>query len=107
MSVCAKLSPRARHDLEKIHSRIASNNSEAADFVRDAVLGTADFLAQNPDAGQRIQNAPPRHRETRWFVVTRFRNYLVFYRPFQDSIMVLRVLHASQDWTRYFPKAGK
>jgi plasmid stabilization system protein ParE len=36
-------------------------------------------------------------------VVPRFRNYLIFYRPFGDSIMVIRILHSAQDWTRLFP----
>ena len=27
----------------------------------------------------------------------------MFYRPFEDTIMVLRILHAARDWTRFFP----
>ena len=30
------------------------------------------------------------------------RNYLIFYMPFQSTILVIRVLHAAQDWTRFF-----
>jgi hypothetical protein len=36
-------------------------------------------------------------------VVPKFRNYLVFCHPFQETIMVLRVLYAAQHWTRFFP----
>jgi plasmid stabilization system protein ParE len=61
-------------------------------------------LAQNAEIGRHILNAGPRHADVRWFVVPRFRNYLIFYRPLQDTILVLRVLHASQDWTRFFGK---
>ena len=33
----------------------------------------------------------------------KFRNYLIFYKTFRDTILVIRVLHAAQDWTRFFP----
>lgn len=67
------------------------------------ILNTADFLAQHPELGRRIRNAPPLHVQIRWFVLPQFRNYLIFYQPFQATVMVVRVLHAAQDWTRHFP----
>ena len=99
----ARLSPRAQRDLEGIWSFIAADNPEAAGRVRATILSTADLLAANRELGRRILNATPRHAEVRWIVVPRFRNYLMFYRPFEDTIMVLRILHAAQDWTRFFP----
>jgi toxin ParE1/3/4 len=100
----AKISRRAERDLEEIRDYIATDNPEAAERVWQAFLDTADLLARNVDIGRHILNASPRHADVRWFVVPRFRNYLVFYRPLQDTILVLRVLHASQDWTRFFGK---
>lgn len=46
---------------------------------------------------------PPRHAQIRWFVVPKSRNYLIFYQPYRETIMVIRVLHPAQDWTRFFP----
>ena len=100
----AKISRRAERDLEEIRDYIATENPEAAERVWQAFLDTADLLARNAEIGRHILNASPRHADVRWFVVPRFRNYLLFYRPFQDTILVLRVLHASQDWTRFFGK---
>ena len=100
---CARFSPRAIRDLEEQCNFIASGNPEAAARVHQAILNLADFLAQHPELGRRIRNAAVRHKEIRWFVVPKFRNYLIFYRPFQKTILVVRVLHASQDWTRFFP----
>ena len=100
----AKISRRAERDLEGIRDYIATENPEAAERVWQAFLDTADLLARNAEIGRHILNASPRHADVRWFVVPRFRNYLLFYRPFQDTILVLRVLHASQDWTRFFGK---
>lgn len=99
----AKFSPKAERDLENIFQFISSDNLDAAQRVRNAVLDVADLLAQFPELGRKIHNASPRHAKIRWFVVPRYRNYLIFYQPFQETIMVIRVLHAAQDWTRFFP----
>jgi plasmid stabilization system protein ParE len=90
-------------DLEHFRAVIAADNPAAAERVRFTILDAADFLAANPAIGQRILNAKPRHADIRWLVVPRHRNYLIFYRPFQDTVMVVRILHAAQDWTRFFP----
>jgi plasmid stabilization system protein ParE len=98
----ARFGPRAIHDLDGHCDFIAADNPEAAVRVRQVVLTTADFLAEHPELGRRIRSAATRHKDIRWFVVPRFRNYLIFYRPFQKTILVIRVLHAKQDWTRFF-----
>lgn len=100
--ISARISKRAERDLTGIENYIAANNPQAAERVRQALLDTADLLANNSDIGSNILNASPRHAQTRWFLVPRFHNYLIFYQPFQDTIVVLRFLHAAQDWTRFF-----
>lgn len=101
----AKLSPRAQRDLEDICGYIAADNAEAAERVRTAILDAADVLAANPGLGRRILGAAGRYANLRWIVVPRFRNYLMFYLPLQDVVMVVRILHAARDWTRFFPAA--
>jgi toxin ParE1/3/4 len=98
----ARFSPRAARDLDEISGYIAADNPEAAERVRRIILNTADLLALHPELGRRIRKAQARHLQIRWFVVPKFRNYLIFYQPFQAAIMVVRVLHAAQDWTRFF-----
>jgi plasmid stabilization system protein ParE len=100
----ARFSPKAASDLDEIFRYIFVDNPDAASRVRRTILNTADFLAQHRELGRRIRHASPRHAHIRWFVVPRFRNYLIFYQPFQETIMVIRVLHAAQDWTRFFPQ---
>ena len=99
----ARFSPKAGRDLDGHCGFIAGDNPEAAERVRQTILNTADLLAQHRELGPRIRNAAPRHSQIRWFVVPKFRNYLIFYQPFEETIMVVRVLHAAQDWTRFFP----
>jgi len=101
------VSPKAERDLDEHGGHIAADNPEAAERVRQIFLNTADFLALHPELGMRFRNAAPRHAQIRWFVVPKFRNYLIFYPPFQETIMVVRVLHAAQDWTRFFPAAPR
>ncbi|HEY5040780.1 MAG TPA: type II toxin-antitoxin system RelE/ParE family toxin [Verrucomicrobiae bacterium] len=99
----AKFSPKATHDLDEISNHIAADNPDAAERVRQTILNTADFLAQHPEIGRRIRKAAARHLQIRWFIVPKFLNYLIFYQPFQETVMVVRVLHTAQDWTRFFP----
>jgi toxin ParE1/3/4 len=99
----ARLSPKAVRDLDEHCGHIAADNPEAAERVRRTILNSADLLAQHRELGRRIRKAAPRHAQIRWFVVPKFHNYLIFYQPYQETIMVIRVLHAAQDWTRYFP----
>jgi toxin ParE1/3/4 len=98
----ARLSPRAERDLETVQEFIAADNPEAAARVRATILNTADFLARNPKLGRPIRNSNTRLLQVRWSVVPRYRNYLIFYQPSGDSIIVIRILHAAQDWTRFF-----
>jgi toxin ParE1/3/4 len=100
--ILARFGPKAANDLDGITGYIAADNPEAAERVRRIILNTADFLAQHPELGRRIRQAAARHRQIRWFPVPKFPNYLVFYQPFQETILVVRVLHAAQDWTRFF-----
>jgi plasmid stabilization system protein ParE len=100
--ILAKFSPRAERDLDEIQSHIAADNPPAAAKVRQVILATADFLAQHPAAGRRVLKASSRHAQIRWLVVPRYRNYLIFYQPVGETILVVRVLHAARDWTRFF-----
>ena len=98
----ARFSPRAARDLDGISGYIAAENPEAAERVRRIILNTGNLLAQHPELGRRIRKAAARHQQIRWFVVPKFPNYLLFYQPFQETIIVVRGLHAAQDWTRFF-----
>lgn len=99
----ARFSPRAIADLDEISRFIKADNPAAATQVCRVILNTADLPAQHPELGRRIRNASERHQEIRWFVVPKFRNYLIFYKCYQETVMVVRLLHAAQDWTRFFP----
>ena len=98
----ARFSRKAARDLDEISGYIAADNPEAAERVRRIILNASDLLAQHPELGRRIRKASARHSQIRWFVVPKFGNYLIFYQPFQETVVVIRVLHAARDWTRFF-----
>jgi plasmid stabilization system protein ParE len=63
-------------------------------------------LGNTPEKGTALKE--PRSKQeigVRLWPVSRYRNYLVLYRVEPERIRVLRLLHAAQDWTRFFGKS--
>ena len=54
-------------------------------------------LARNPGIGARYEPHEPLHADLGYFPVSRFRDYLVFYRAVPGGIEVFRVLHGARD----------
>ena len=91
-------SARAQSDLLKIWTFIARDNPEAATDVLQAAYQTFELLSQNPGLGQ----VRPRNLGLRAFPLSRFRNYIVWYRVTGDTVEVVRVLHAARDFRKAF-----
>ena len=89
--------PEVWRDLLSHVDFISRDNADAAERFLDAVEATFDFLAENPMLGGLcIFNHPAAHGLRRWS--TRgFKRYIIFYRPLNDGIEVVRLLHASRD----------
>lgn len=77
-------------------------------YAREAGLVVADrFLAQAeasftrlagmPGIGAPFEHEHPALADVRYFPLSRFKKYLVFYRPIAGGIEVLRVLHGARD----------
>jgi toxin ParE1/3/4 len=83
--------PRAEADLLDIWGYIAQDSPANADRMLDRLGETMNRLAAMPLMGQaRFDLAPG----LRMFPVG---NYLIFFRPIQDGIEVIRVLHGKRD----------
>lgn len=83
--------PLAEQDLDEIWFYIAQDNVDAADRTLDLLRDKGLILAKSPMIGRaRTELAP----SLRSFPVG---NYLIFYRPIESGIEVIRVLHGSQD----------
>ncbi len=62
-----------------------------------AVEATLRILAENPELGPAREFDRSELLGLRFFPVKGFDKYLIFYRPFQRGIEVLRVLHGARD----------
>jgi toxin ParE1/3/4 len=79
------------------HAYIGERNPDAARRFRLAAEATFEALALSPRIGTLYPVANPRLQGIRCSRVRRFRNYLIFYRPIDGGIDVIRVLHAARD----------
>jgi toxin ParE1/3/4 len=90
--------PAANHDLLiafRYYAREAG--LRVADrFFADAEAAFAR-LASMPGLGTRYEPHEPLYADLRYLPLSRFRDYLVFYRPLPDGIEVFRVLHGARD----------
>lgn len=102
----AVFTARAAAELAAIQAYIAKDDPTVADRVVTAVLDAADFLAESPDIGRRVRKPGAAAYHYRFHVLSAYRNYLMFYRPFPWGIRVVKVMSAAQDWTRFFQGGG-
>ncbi|HEY0009706.1 MAG TPA: type II toxin-antitoxin system RelE/ParE family toxin [Tepidisphaeraceae bacterium] len=78
--------------------------SAAAHFARiiDDDLAT---LAQNPNFGTRLDGLPERLAGIRQWPMSHFINYIIYYRPIESGIEVIRVIHGARDVRRILRKS--
>ena len=95
------LRPKARREINAILVYLIENAGvEVAKRFRQAAADTFVELARNPLIGAVRKVRRPEFRGVRMWRVRRFESYLVFYAPKHDRIIVERVIHSSQDYTR-------
>ena len=86
----------ALSDLDAIWDYIAieNHNPTAASQLIDEFRDTYFQLAANPGMGQQVERLSPNLRR---FPVRK--NYIIFYEPISDGILIVRVLHAARNIT--------
>jgi toxin ParE1/3/4 len=94
------LSRRARADLDSITEYLASQSTIAPRRVLLELWNTFEFLAANPEVGNRRDDL---HPNVRMFTPSRpASNYIVFYYPRESGVEISDVIHAARDWTGMF-----
>ncbi len=86
-----RISDRAHADLDEIWLFIAPDSVVAADRHSDTLLATIRRLGQWPGLGR---PRPELGTALRSFPVG---DYVIFYRPFENGIEIVRVLHGARD----------
>jgi toxin ParE1/3/4 len=90
--------PSANRDLVAIYRHYAREAGfRVADRFFDEAEATFARLARMPRIGTPYEPEEPLFADLRFFPVSRYRAYLVFYRPIAEGIEVYRVLHSARD----------
>ena len=99
---CVTIRPRARQDLIDHFVFIAQDNLDAAQrFLKEAEHAFGE-LTDMPALGRLRNFDNPRLAGMRCRSIPRFENYLIFYRPVEEGIEVIRVLHGARDLNGIF-----
>lgn len=88
--------PRAKADLLEHCVYVGEENLDAAGQFLEATEAAFAKLATMPRMGRRWQSNHPRLDAIRVWPIPGWK-YLVFYRPTEQGIDVVRVLHGAQD----------
>jgi toxin ParE1/3/4 len=86
-----RVSDAARADLEDIWFFIAQDIPSAADRFIRAIVSRFPTLAPMPHLGREREELAPRLRSLP------LRRYNIFYRPMEDGVEIIRVLHGARD----------
>ena len=82
---------QAEEDLIDIWSYISDDNTDAADRLLDEIDEICDTLAEAPHAGRLREDLAGELRSLH------VGNYVIFYRPRGEGIIVIRILHGARD----------
>lgn len=86
---------KAVKDLNEIWDYIARDNPAMADRVIDKIAAKCEMLARQPLIGEARPDLATNLREVP------VGNYVLFYRPLSDEIVVVRVLHAARNVSEF------
>jgi toxin ParE1/3/4 len=100
--------PQAIADLATIAIYLAeeSGNDEVAFRFLDAAEASFDSLAATPEVGTVRRYNDTKLADVRMWRVAGFPNHLIFYRPVESGVEIIRVLHAKQDIEALFGDRG-
>jgi toxin ParE1/3/4 len=98
MSAHYRILPAADRDLDDQAAYLTSEASlEAALRFYDAASSTFAKLADMAGIGERWPSTNPRLTDIRVWRIDHFDKHLIFYRPVDDGIEIVRIIHAARD----------
>lgn len=100
------ITPAAESDLVNIWLYIAQDNPDAADRVFQAAESTFEILAATPRMGTLYQSIRAKLEGIRFFPVSKFQNFVIYYKELPKGIEIIRVLHAHMDKQRRLEPEG-
>jgi toxin ParE1/3/4 len=89
--------PQVIRDLIELATYIAEDNLEASDRFLAAAEATFKQLGKMPGRGKSCQFSHPNLASVRQQAIKDFNKYLVFYRPSDFGVEILRVIYGGRD----------
>ena len=86
----------ALDDLEQIVIYISQDNLNAALKLHDQIVDTANKLSGFPMMGRTV---PDEKISKHGFRMISYGKYLLFYKVYEDTVVILRVLHGARDYS--------
>jgi toxin ParE1/3/4 len=102
MTVRILRSDAALRDLDEQAKFIQRDSPDAAIRFLHAAEKTFGRLAAMPELGERQEFGREELAGLRVWQVRGFENYLIFYRPIEHGVEIVRVLHAARDIAAIF-----
>ncbi|HEV2500318.1 MAG TPA: type II toxin-antitoxin system RelE/ParE family toxin [Terriglobia bacterium] len=95
--------PAAENDLDEQAEYLAVHRDldTGLRFYR-AAEETLELLASQPEMGKVTKYLSPYFIDARMFPLHEFPKHLIFYRPVENGIEVIRVLHGARDLEKLF-----
>lgn len=89
--------PLAVADAEECAVYLGRYNPTLALRFLTALEQTISMLSEFPGIGRNREFRNPEHAGLCSFAVMGFRNHLVFFRPLEDGVEIVRILHGARD----------
>lgn len=101
MTARLRVTPAADGDLDNQAAYLAANASlKTALRFYDAAATTFEKIARMPGLGELRDSANPRLSGLRVWRLEGFEKHLIFYRPTEHGVEIVRVLHGARDIDR-------
>lgn len=92
--------PRADLDLAQQYLYLLERNPDAAERFKEAIRAAIKRVRSDPNYGANLNLEGFESLDLRFYRPEGFDKYLVIYQVLDDRVVVLRVLHGSQDLTK-------
>ena len=97
----SSISEVAEDDLAAICAVIELNRPEVAEAFRNSTEGTIALIVKHPEIGPCVR-FQTKFKRLRFFPISGFHKYLIYYQILQDEVSVERVLDGRLDVQRLF-----
>ena len=96
------IAEKASADIEEIAFYLAQQSPVVENRFYQAFDKTIRLLAKSPELGELCRFKNPKTKGMRVWKISGFPNHLIFYRPQEDRLEILRVLHGARDYSTIF-----